>query len=251
MPIPKLCLYTVLDYPTRAVWEMTHDVLADYPVLHETSVVESSPSAGIGAEIHGALCHLRDRGITASHVARAYRVHRPNVAVIHAARALAPLQAETLVASLKDAFSILLPSGGSEAIERATRHTGNGLAIEVAPYMSSQSIVKRARTASSLIYLQCAEATGGSLYDLDRLAHVADTIRNADVDVPIYAGFGIKGPDDARRLVSATRVDGVIIGSQLVAHMRSGCKYSNRTYAARLRGFVDELLAAVHEGDPV
>ena len=67
------------------------------------------------------------------------------------------------------------------------------------------------------------------------LAGLAERARAAAPEVPLYAGFGISTPEDARDAAALT--DGIVVGSAAVEAAEGG--------AETLRGYVRSLRAAL------
>ena len=68
------------------------------------------------------------------------------------------------------------------------------------------------------------------------LAGLAERTRAAARDIPLYAGFGISTPDDARAAAELT--DGVVVGSRALEAADDGPK-ALRDYVRSLRNALD------------
>ncbi len=241
-----LCLYTVADYPSPAVWEATMTVLADFPnIVHETSVVLGPPGNGVGSEIRRALDHCRAHAIGPGEVAHAYRHLRPNVALIHNAGCMPAPVREATVEALAGAFTTLLPSEADAAFHACVRRAGCRLATEASPRQPRSFAIDSARAATGFVYVQCAQTTGAKMFAPGEVAALASALRNAGIAVPLFAGFGIAGAQDVRRLARVSELDGVIVGSALLARMRGGLDAPAGRFSRALRRFVEALLEAL------
>ena len=137
----------------------------------------------------------------------------------------------------------VIAMGETEFCEEASRVGVDGLLIVDMPPEEEGSLVLKARSVGlDLIYLAAptttdqrmaviGQATSGYLYyvslkgvtgssklDPKEVSAKVDAMR-AFVDSPICVGFGIRTPDDAKRV--ATAADGVIVGSVLVSAIES------------------------------
>jgi tryptophan synthase alpha chain len=105
----------------------------------------------------------------------------------------------------------------------------------VAPTSSDGRIRVAAGATDGWLYLVTVTGTTGARSELaPSLAPLAKRVRSA-TDVPLYAGFGISTPDQAR--AAAELVDGVAVGSRAVEAADEG--------PAALAGFVSSLRGAL------
>ena len=100
---------------------------------------------------------------------------------------------------------------------------------------------KRLRLAGELtdgwLYLVTLTGTTGARTGLSTsLAGLAERARAAAPDVPLYAGFGISTPEDARAAAELT--DGVVVGSAALEAAESG-PAALRDYVRSLRSALD------------
>ncbi len=86
------------------------------------------------------------------------------------------------------------------------------------------------------------------MFALRELAGLASALRRAGVAVPLFAGFGIADAQDVRRLTRVSELDGVIVGSALLARMRRGLEEPPGRFSRMLRRFVEDLLEALEGG---
>jgi tryptophan synthase alpha chain len=91
------------------------------------------------------------------------------------------------------------------------------------------------------LYLVTVTGTTGARTDVSpTLAGLVARAR-AVTDVPLYAGFGISTPEQARR--AADLADGIVVGSRAVEIAEQGPD-ALRVYVRTLRDAVDAVVAA-------
>jgi tryptophan synthase alpha chain len=106
----------------------------------------------------------------------------------------------------------------------------------VAPTSSDDRIRIAADATDGWLYLVTVTGTTGARAELaPSLAPLAERVRAA-TDVPLYAGFGISTPDQAR--AAAELVDGVAVGSRAVEAAEEGAAALAR-FVSSLRGALD------------
>jgi tryptophan synthase alpha chain len=108
----------------------------------------------------------------------------------------------------------------------------------VAPTSTDERIELAARATDGWLYLVSVTGTTGARAELSgALAGLAARARRVAA-VPLYAGFGISTPAQAR--AAAALVDGVVVGSRAVEVADEGAP-ALETYVRSLRAAVDEL----------
>ncbi|MCZ7590261.1 MAG: tryptophan synthase subunit alpha [Gaiella sp.] len=108
----------------------------------------------------------------------------------------------------------------------------------VAPTSSDERIALAAEQTDGWLYLVTVTGTTGARGELSpALAGLAERARRLS-DVPLYAGFGISTPEQAR--AAAELCDGVVVGSRAVEAAEQG--------ATALRDYVASLRAALDHG---
>jgi tryptophan synthase alpha chain len=106
----------------------------------------------------------------------------------------------------------------------------------VAPTSTDERIQAAASATDGWLYLVAVTGTTGARDDLSpALAGLAKRARAAAPHTPLYAGFGISTPAQAR--AAAVLVDGVVVGSRAVEAAEDG--------PAALRAYVSDLRAAL------
>jgi tryptophan synthase alpha chain len=106
----------------------------------------------------------------------------------------------------------------------------------VAPTSTDERIALAARETDGWLYLVTLTGTTGARDELsESLAGLATRARSV-TDVPLYAGFGISTPEQARAAAALT--DGVVVGSRAVQAAEAGAE-ALREYVASLREALD------------
>jgi tryptophan synthase alpha chain len=106
----------------------------------------------------------------------------------------------------------------------------------VAPTSTDERVRLAAEQSDGWLYLVTLTGTTGARSGVSAsLAGLAGRARRAAPGLPLYAGFGISTPADAR--AAADVADGVVIGSRAVETAESG--------ASALRDYVRSLRAAL------
>jgi tryptophan synthase alpha chain len=107
----------------------------------------------------------------------------------------------------------------------------------VAPTSTDERLRLAADRTDGWLYLVTVTGTTGARTGLSNaLAGLADRARAAAGDVPLYAGFGISTPDDARAAAELT--DGVVVGSRALEAAEGGPGVL-RDYVRSLRNALD------------
>lgn len=106
----------------------------------------------------------------------------------------------------------------------------------VAPTSTDERLRLAGEQTDGWLYLVTVTGTTGARTGLSSsLAGLAERARAAAPGVPLYAGFGISTPDDARAAAELT--DGVVVGSRALEEAEAG--------PTALRDFVRSLRAAL------
>ena len=88
----------------------------------------------------------------------------------------------------------------------------------VAPTTTEERLKKLSKLFSGWVYsLNFSGITGSKSVDLDEVKKMIKRIKN-HTDLPICSGFGIKSPEDAKKIANAG-CDGVIVGSSIVDYI--------------------------------
>ena len=108
----------------------------------------------------------------------------------------------------------------------------------VAPTSTDTRIRLASEQTDGWLYLVTVAGTTGARDDLSpALAGLVARAREAATGVPLYAGFGISTPDQAR--AAADLADGVVVGSRALLAAEDGPD-ALREYVASLRAKLDE-----------
>lgn len=111
----------------------------------------------------------------------------------------------------------------------------------VAPTSPTERIALAAERTDGWLYLVTVTGTTGARASVsDRLADLVARARGA-TDVPLLAGFGISGPEQAAR--AATLADGVVVGSRAIEVAEQEGPSGLRDFVASLRSALDEVEA--------
>jgi tryptophan synthase alpha chain len=106
----------------------------------------------------------------------------------------------------------------------------------VAPTSTEERIRAAAEATDGWLYLVSVTGTTGARTEVSpALPPLVERVR-AISDVPVYAGFGISTPEQARAV--AEIADGVVVGSRAVEAAEQGAE-ALREYVASLRAAVD------------
>jgi tryptophan synthase alpha chain len=111
----------------------------------------------------------------------------------------------------------------------------------VAPTSTDERIALAADRTDGWLYLVTLTGTTGVRDGLSTALPGLAARARALTSVPLYAGFGISTPGDAR--AAAELVDGVVVGSRAV-EMAAGGPAVLRDYVASLRSGIDAAVAA-------
>jgi tryptophan synthase alpha chain len=113
----------------------------------------------------------------------------------------------------------------------------------IAPTSTDERIGNAARETDGWLYLVTVTGITGARDDVSpALAGLVDRARAAAPDVPLYAGFGISTPQQAR--AAADLADGIVVGTRAV-EVAEGGPAALRAYVESLRAAVDSVVAAV------
>jgi tryptophan synthase alpha chain len=120
----------------------------------------------------------------------------------------------------------------------AGEHTELRRVQMVAPTSTDERIRTAAEETDGWLYLVTVTGTTGARGEVSpALVGLVERTR-ALTDVPLYAGFGISTPDQAR--AAAERTDGVVVGSRAVETAEEG-PAALRAYVASLRQALDAM----------
>jgi tryptophan synthase alpha chain len=107
----------------------------------------------------------------------------------------------------------------------------------VAPTSTDERLRLAGEQTDGWLYLVTVTGTTGARTGVsDALAGLAGRARAAAPGVPLYAGFGISTPEDARAAAALT--DGVVVGSRALEEAERG-PGALRDYVRSLRGALD------------
>jgi tryptophan synthase alpha chain len=169
---------------------------------------------------------------------------------------LAEIRGRVQVPLVPFVYSALLEAYGHERFVADARVAGAGAILVpdlpvdshpelrriqlVAPTSTDERIRLAAETTDGWLYLVTLTGTTGARTELSSaLAGLAERTRGlAPPDLPLYAGFGISTPEQAR--AAAEIADGVIVGSRAI-EVSEGGPEELRRYVSSLRAAVDSV----------
>lgn len=123
-------------------------------------------------------------------------------------------------AGLRGAILPDLPPEEADGVLATSRRAGVPIVFLISPTCTDERIRKIGRLSEHFIYLVSLKGVTGAKIKSD----VGAFVRRVRVltDRPLCVGFGISGPDEARR--AAEHADGVIVGSALLRILERGGK---------------------------
>jgi len=171
-------------------------------------------------------------------------------------RCLAEIRARVQVPLVPFVYSALLEAYGHERFVADAHAAGGGAILVpdlpvdslpelrriqlVAPTSTDERIKLAADSTDGWLYLVTLTGTTGARKELSSaLAGLAERARRlAPPELPLYAGFGISTPEQAR--AAAEVADGVIVGSRAIEVAENGAE-ALRRYVSSLRIAIDEV----------
>ncbi|ATW24380.1 tryptophan synthase subunit alpha [Candidatus Formimonas warabiya] len=145
-----------------------------------------------------------------------------------------------------------LPLEEAGPVQEALEKKGMNLIFLATPTSTSDRLKKIARLAQGFIY--CVSVTGvtGARQDIsDQLSLLVKRLRQ-ETRIPLAAGFGISGPENARK--AAALADGVIVGSALIDRMEQSLTQHPEDYHRAMKegcSFVKTLKSELRRGEAV
>jgi tryptophan synthase alpha chain len=111
-----------------------------------------------------------------------------------------------------------LPPEEADPVTRVSRKTGLPIVFLVSPTCTDERVRKIDRLTKTWIYLVSLKGVTGARMKSDVAAFVARVRKRTSH--PLYVGFGISTPEDARRVGAVA--DGIIVGSALLRIVERG-----------------------------
>ena len=190
------------------------DPVADGPVIAAAGHAAVAAGGGIDTVLRTVRA-LRQRGRTQPILAMGYL--NPLVArgTATTLRALREAGVDALI--VPD-----LPAGEDRQLERQAADAGLGMAFLVTPNTSPARMERAIRASTAFLYIVPLYGVTGAR---DRVAETTrpllERIRDVvDGRLPVAVGFGVSRPEHVRELAPA--VDGIIVGSAIVAAVNEG-----------------------------
>ena len=132
----------------------------------------------------------------------------------------AAFAADAAAAGVDGLIVVDLPPEHAGELERHARAHGIDLIRMSAPTTDEERLARSLREASGFVYhVMLAGTTGASLPDERRIAQDLARVR-AHTRLPVAAGFGVRSPEDARRI--GRHADLVAVGSRLAEVLAQG-----------------------------
>lgn len=219
--------------------------------LSELGVPYSDPIAD-GPVIQASYTRALNAGITLDDVfaaaqQAASRVAMPLVAMGSYAviyrRGIGRFVADAVAAGLAGFVVPDLPLEESDDLDQACRAAGLALVRLVTPTTPPERAEQIAARSTGFLYCVSVAGVTGARTDLPPgLIDRVEWLRTK-TDVPIMVGFGISGPEQARRVAEVA--DGVIVGSALVRLLDGAAGRPTADLQAEVERFVAGLVAAV------
>jgi tryptophan synthase alpha chain len=219
--------------------------------LCELGVPYSDPIAD-GPVIQASYTRALNAGITLDGVFAAAkqataRVAMPLVAMGSYAviyrRGIGRFVADAVAAGLAGFVVPDLPLEESDDLDQACRAAGLALVRLVTPTTPPDRAEQIAARSTGFLYCVSVAGVTGARTDLPPgLIGRVEWLRTK-TDVPIMVGFGISGPEQARRVAAVA--DGVIVGSALVRLLDAAGGRRPADLQAEVERFVSGLVAAV------
>jgi tryptophan synthase alpha chain len=205
------------------------DPVADGPVIAAAGHAAVAAGAGVDAAV-GAVRALRERGHGQPILAMGYL--NPIVA-----RGRERTLRELREAGVDALIVPDLPAGEDRGLERLVADAGLGICFLVTPNSSSARLEAAVRGSTAFLYVvPLYGVTGARERVAETTVPLLERIRNTvDGRLPVAVGFGVSSPEHVRELTPI--VDGIIVGSAIVAALNDGG-------ASRVRTFVAGLAAA-------
>lgn len=238
-----LVLYTIPCYPTPALSQAVHDLLAMDPAV---SIIETTLPVMTGFSEHAngtiAAAHrlAASYGQTWQETLDTLPTTKPLLCVLYRA-SVETVGWPTLLPALAEKMAGFLPEW-HEASPAPYASSAYGQQMEfvtcVGPWMTAQAIAAQLAYAAPerpLVYLMSAAMTGATLYPAAALEQTIATVRLYRPMAKIAAGFGIRTATDIRHLARVRGLDAVILGTAWLEQMQQGLAAA-RTYLRAVKG---------------
>jgi tryptophan synthase alpha chain len=130
-----------------------------------------------------------------------------------------------------------LPPEEGQELETATRNYGLDLVYLLAPTSRPERIQQVAQRSRGFIYLVSLTGVTGPRDRLPPGLEAFVSRVRAQSSLPLCVGFGIAGPEQAKRVAQVA--DGVIVGSRLIQLMETGDPSEQQGFIQQLRQALD------------
>jgi len=143
-------------------------------------------------------------------------------------------------------ISDLPPEEGARWVE-AGRENALDTIFLLAPTSDTARVERVARSASGFVYAVARLGVTGARTDVP--LEVGDLVKalRAQSDTPVCAGFGFSQPDQIRRTIEMTDVDGIVVASALIDRFEKAVG-TTAERVAQVGAYARELKAATRPG---
>ncbi|QEP42112.1 hypothetical protein D5085_02540 [Ectothiorhodospiraceae bacterium BW-2] len=224
-----LMIYVIPNFPDPDTYHVILDILHEHPsvTIIETTFPVTSKFSDFANQI------IRTAHQTASQYQNALTVletlqafKKPSVAVVYQ-EVVDALGFEILLQKMYGKIDSVLLEWEVEDVkpyvEQSKRYDIEFIQC-VYPEMTEADMEKYLGSAvkEPLVYLTSASMTGAKLFSHSELNECIRRSKAYRSDIKIMAGFGVRTPDDIRKLKQLEKLDGVIIGTAFLEVMRQG-----------------------------
>ena len=190
------------------------DPVADGPVIAAAGHMAVASGAGMDTVVRTVRA-LGERGHAQPILAMGYL--NPLVA-----RGTARTMAQLRTAGVDALIVPDLPAGEDDHVERLAADAGLGIAFLVTPNTSDERLERAIRASTAFLYVVPLYGVTGvrervAATTRPLLERIRSTVAGR---LPVAVGFGVSSPDHVRQLAPA--VDGIIVGSAIVAALGDG-----------------------------
>ncbi len=222
---PAIAAFLTAGYPDRAAFRATLERVAATADLVEVGVPFSDPMAD-GVTIQRASREALAAGVTLPWILEEVRQARVAAPILLMSY-LNPLLSFGLrrladAAPASGVSGLIVPDlPWEESGELRDLLDAHGIALVqlVTPLTPAGRLARLCGASRGFVYAVTRTGTTGAASDIAEATGFLDRVR-AVSELPVLAGFGVRGPDQVRSL--AGHVDGVIVGSALVERLALG-----------------------------
>lgn len=231
-------VFLILGYPSIQESLRALEVLERLGItVFETAVpVTRDWSSHANAVIKEAHLCADSNSVTRTDVLQTFSALRPNLYILYRDTYVS-LGSELFEEMSEKADTVLLEWDqlDTQKVRRSAHKWGISVAQSVSPFMREADFAFAVRTAEDLVYLTASDRTGGKILPMYELERAIDCIKGIR-DIPVWCGFGIKDPEDVRRIGAIPGCDGVVVGTAALRAQAFGVQ--------AFEGFIASLVQA-------